>query len=77
MTELLRISSQKVYISLFEDLNPLILNFPTNQRLNDGRWNNLIFTWDSNNEGEYSLIWNSVRIFIDKGYGNNRQLNIK
>lgn len=76
MTELLCISSQTVRISFFEDLSPLVLHFPAHQRLNDGRWNNLVFTWNSNN-GEYSLIWNAVRIFTDKGYAANRQLNIK
>ena len=45
------------------------LHFPSNQRPDTGHaWNNLIFTW---NGGQYSLLWNAVRLYADKGYGGN------
>lgn len=77
LTELLRITGESVRLALFDDLTALVLRFPANQRLNDGQWNNLVLTWDSQNGGEYSLVWNSVRLYADKGYGEGRELKIK
>lgn len=76
LTELLRISSDSVRLALFPQDTPLTLHFPTNQKLNDGHWNNLIITWTAH-EGSYSLIWNAVRLYSDHGYAKNKQLDIK
>ncbi|CAD5227116.1 unnamed protein product [Bursaphelenchus xylophilus] len=75
LTELLRVSATSCRLALFPDENPLTLHFPTNQRLNDGEWNNLIITWSAH-EGAYSLVWNAIRLYADVGYGKNKQLNI-
>lgn len=63
-------------MNIFPDETPLVLHFPSSQRLNDGNWNNLIITWKSS-DGAYSLIWNAVRIYADTGYGKGKTVNIK
>lgn len=73
---MLQITADSVKLSLFPDETALNLHFPNKQRLNDGNWNNLVLTWTSH-EGAYSLIWNAVRLYADKGYGKNKQLDIK
>uniref|UniRef100_A0A0K0DJ67 Sushi, nidogen and EGF-like domain-containing protein 1 n=1 Tax=Angiostrongylus cantonensis TaxID=6313 RepID=A0A0K0DJ67_ANGCA len=75
MTEVLRIGSERVTIALFSNENPLQLHYPMNQKINDGLWNHLVFTWSSE-LGTYSLIWNSVRIFSGDGYGVGREFKI-
>lgn len=76
ISELLRVSADNVHLNMFHDETPLNLHFPSNQRLNDGHWNNLVITWKSEN-GAYSLIWNAVRIYADVGYGTNKMIDIK
>ncbi|VDM57880.1 unnamed protein product [Angiostrongylus costaricensis] len=75
VTEVLRIDSEGVTIALFSNENPLQLHYPMNQKINDGSWNHLVFTWSSE-LGTYSLIWNSVRIFAGDGYGVGREIKI-
>ncbi|VDD92750.1 unnamed protein product, partial [Enterobius vermicularis] len=75
ISELLRVSADNVHLNMFHDETPLNLHFPSNQRLNDGHWNNLVITWKSEN-GAYSLIWNAVRIYADVGYGTNKMIDI-
>ncbi len=36
----------------------------------------MIISWSAE-KGQYSLIWNAVRLFADNGYGVGKQLNIK
>jgi len=53
------------------------LHFPAHQRPDtDHAWNNLIFTWTAQ-QGAYSLVWNAVRLYADKGYGQGRQLEMQ
>jgi hypothetical protein len=53
------------------------LHFPAHQRPDTGNaWNNLIFTWSGQQGGAYSLVWNAVRLYADKGYGQGRQLDL-
>uniref|UniRef100_A0A914YVY8 Sushi, von Willebrand factor type A, EGF and pentraxin domain-containing protein 1 n=1 Tax=Panagrolaimus superbus TaxID=310955 RepID=A0A914YVY8_9BILA len=75
VTQLLQVTDDIVKLSLFADEPAFKLHFPNKQRLNDGNWNNLVLTWTSH-EGAYSLIWNAVRLYADKGYGKNKQLDI-
>uniref|UniRef100_A0A7E4V9G4 Protein crumbs n=1 Tax=Panagrellus redivivus TaxID=6233 RepID=A0A7E4V9G4_PANRE len=75
VTELIQVTADSVKLSLFNDETALNLHFPSNQRLNDGNWNNLVVTWTSR-EGSYSLIWNAVRLYADKGYGKNKQIDV-
>jgi len=32
--------------------------------------------WDSQQQGSYSLLWNAVRLYSDKGYAPDRRLDI-
>uniref|UniRef100_A0A8L8KFJ7 Sushi, von Willebrand factor type A, EGF and pentraxin domain-containing protein 1 n=1 Tax=Heligmosomoides polygyrus TaxID=6339 RepID=A0A8L8KFJ7_HELPZ len=73
--EVLRLDSEGMRIALFANESNLQLHFPANQRINDGAWNHLVFTWSSD-QGSYSLIWNSVRIFGGTGYGSGSQVNM-
>lgn len=75
VTELVQISAESVRIALFADETALHLHFPANQRLNDGNWNNLVITWTAH-EGAYSLVWNAVRLYADKGYGKKKTVDI-
>lgn len=86
LTELIIITSDEVHL-LFDSMDqhnssnnekkkPLTLHFPANQRFNNGQWNNLILSWNSI-MGEYSLIWNSVRIYSEKNYAVNFTFDIK
>jgi hypothetical protein len=75
VTELVQISAESVRIALFPDETALHLHFPANQRLNDGNWNNLVITWTSHG-GAYSLVWNAVRLYADRGYGKKKHLDI-
>ncbi|ETN78501.1 EGF-like domain protein [Necator americanus] len=75
LTEALRIDSEGVNIALFPNERSLQLHFPSNQRINDGAWNHLALTWSSE-RGAYSLIWNSVRIFAESGYGAGHGVDI-
>ncbi|WKY06023.1 hypothetical protein Q1695_006319 [Nippostrongylus brasiliensis] len=74
-TEVLRVDSEGVSVALFANETALQLHFPTNQKINDGAWNHLVFTWTSE-KGGYSLIWNSVRIFVGNGYGTGQHINM-
>ncbi|VDL80711.1 unnamed protein product, partial [Nippostrongylus brasiliensis] len=74
-TEVLRVDSEGVSVALFANETALQLHFPTNQKINDGAWNHLVFTWTSD-KGGYSLIWNSVRIFVGNGYGTGQDINM-
>ncbi|KAK0398751.1 hypothetical protein QR680_002734 [Steinernema hermaphroditum] len=73
--ELVKISSDAVRIGLFSGETPINIHFPVNQRINDGKWNHLVVTWNSRG-GTYSVIWNSIRIYVDKGYGNGKTIDI-
>ncbi|CAI4229466.1 unnamed protein product [Auanema sp. JU1783] len=72
---LLEVNDEGFTLNLFADKPTLHLHFPTSQRVNNGRWNHLVFMWSSHH-GSYSLIWNSIRLFDDSGYGVGKQLNI-
>ena len=72
----MRVTSEGVRVEMFEEQTPLTMQFPPNQRLNDGNWNHVVFVWSSK-EGAYSLIWNAVRIFADNGYGVGKEIDIK
>uniref|UniRef100_A0A914MRZ1 Uncharacterized protein n=1 Tax=Meloidogyne incognita TaxID=6306 RepID=A0A914MRZ1_MELIC len=79
LTELLTISSEAINIRLFPELDkqPLVLHFPIHQRPDTQlAWNNIIFMWDSQQQGSYSLLWNAVRLYSDKGYAPHRRLDI-
>ena len=74
--ELVRVSSEGIRVGLFSEQTPLALQFPPNQRINDGHWNHVSFVWSSE-DGSYSLIWNAVRIFADSGYGVGEKIDMK
>jgi hypothetical protein len=77
LTELLTISSEAINIRLFPeaDKQPLVLHFPLHQRPDTQlSWNNIIFMWDSQQKGSYSLLWNAVRLYSDKGYASEKNL---
>ncbi|KAI1733257.1 EGF-like domain-containing protein [Ditylenchus destructor] len=75
LVERIRMTADAVHISLFENTTGLTLPFPPHQRPNDGRWNHVVFSWSSH-LGQYSLVWNAVRLFSDKGYAPDNQLNM-
>uniref|UniRef100_A0AC35U7X4 Sushi, von Willebrand factor type A, EGF and pentraxin domain-containing protein 1 n=1 Tax=Rhabditophanes sp. KR3021 TaxID=114890 RepID=A0AC35U7X4_9BILA len=75
--ELIRISVDGFYLNLFNDEKAITLKFPKNQQINDGNWNQIVFIWNGREEfGSYSLIWNSIRIVHDQGYGLNKNVAV-
>lgn len=73
---MLRFSSEGVRCQIFSDLPPLVLTFPANQRVNDGHWNHVSFSWHARG-GVYSLTWNAVRAFGGSNYATDRIVDIK
>ncbi|KAK6044761.1 hypothetical protein COOONC_17734, partial [Cooperia oncophora] len=75
LIEVLHLDSEGIKIALFPNETALQLHFPVNQGINGGSWNHLVFTWSSE-QGAYSLIWNSVRIFAGSHYGAGQELEM-
>lgn len=69
------LNDEKLEVRLFPGEAALTLHFPSIQHINDGQWNHLVFTWSSD-KGAYSLVWNAVRLFDDKGYGAGKELSL-
>ena len=74
--ELLRVTSDAVRVSLFENETALVMPWPTSQRINDGHWHHVAFVWNGD-DGTYALIWNAIKIYANNGYGMMKQLDIK
>uniref|UniRef100_A0A0N4ZHL7 Delta-like protein n=1 Tax=Parastrongyloides trichosuri TaxID=131310 RepID=A0A0N4ZHL7_PARTI len=70
--EILKLTDEGCFVNLFKNEKSVVLRFPHNQPINDGNWNHIVFIW--NNLGTYSLIWNSIRLMQDTGYGEGKQL---
>ncbi|CAJ0918182.1 unnamed protein product, partial [Mesorhabditis belari] len=73
LSELLSVTSFGVKVNLFPEEASLQMSWPALQQINDRRWHHLVFTWNSD-KGAYSLLWNAVSVYSDKGYGIGKTL---
>uniref|UniRef100_A0A8R1HK39 Sushi, von Willebrand factor type A, EGF and pentraxin domain-containing protein 1 n=1 Tax=Caenorhabditis japonica TaxID=281687 RepID=A0A8R1HK39_CAEJA len=74
--ELVKIYSNLIRLSLFDAIPAVEIPLSSSQHLNNGRWNHLMITWQSNT-GSYSVIWNSLKTYSSSGYAPGKQLDVQ